>query len=813
MLDSVNKGGTVSGTVDELLSQLTLEEKCRMLSGEDEWLIPGCERLGIPGWRVSDGPVGVRGRDAFGSGLVFPGPSAMAATWDIELVEAIGAALGVECIDKDVDLLLAPTVNLHRSPRGGRHFEMFSEDPELSARLAVAYVKGVQSVGVGACIKHFIGNEQEHERLTIDTIIDERTLRETYLRPFEAAVNEADVKSVMGAYNFVNGHHACAQPDLLDDILKGEWHFEGVVVSDWGAIKETVAPARHGLDVEMPGPGRWWGSGKLLETVEGGAVVAELVDDKVRRILRFLEWRGRLPGETTTAGERHVDRPEHRELARRVAAEAMVLIRNDGLLPLDPSGSVALIGHGAAATALQGGGSANLQPTHSSTILAAFTDRWTGDVVQAGGVDVSRSAPSIPKAWIGPEGITAELYDGFGFDGEPIDVQVVPRVHSYWFGDSFPEGIDELSVRLSFAMTPDVSGPHRLVGAGFGWTRLLVDGAVLTDNEVDPFPAGLGLTGSAGTLDLVEGRTYQLVLEQHPKPDERPVALTDVQIAVPAIDPEARLRAAEAAAAAADVAVVVVGSNSEWESEGMDRADLVLPAGQDELVRRVVAANPRTVVVLNCGAPVLLPWIDDVAALLLAWYPGQEGGDAVLDVLTGAADPAGRMPTTWPTAEADAPSYRYYPGEGGTVTYGEGNLIGHRWYDAHRIAPLVPFGHGGSYAEFEWGSPVVSGEGAALTVEVPVSNRSDRPGTEVVQVYVAAHEPAVERPPKVLGGFAKLRLAGGATGTASVRIRSRAFARWDVDAAEWVVDPGRYDLIVAASAVDERSRIAHRING
>jgi beta-glucosidase len=791
------------------LGELTLSEKCAMVVGDDEWFVPGCERLGIPGWRTSDGPIGVRGRDPSGSGLALPGPSAMASTWDVDLVAELGEALGVECGDKDVDLLLAPTVNLHRSPRSGRHFEMFSEDPELSARMAVAYVRGVQSQGVGACIKHFVGNEQEHERQTIDTRIDEVTLREAYLRPFDAAIVEADVRSVMGAYNFVNGQHACAQRELLLDLLKGEWGFDGLVVSDWGAIKETVAPAANGLDVEMPGPGRWWGAGQLEAAVRAGDVLEADLDDKVRRILRFLGWRGRLPGATTTARERAVDRPEHRRLARRAAADSMVLLRNDGLLPLAPTATVALIGPGVAATALFGGGSAKLEPRHTSTVLDAFTDRWQGEARHAVGAHLERSAATVPKAWVA-DGVTAELFEGVGVEGEPFEVQDHGGPLQYWYGDNFPAGVDLLSVRLRFTITPDVAGPHRFVGAGFGPTRLYVDGALVADNQAGGFPAGLGLTGGDGVVDLQREGRHEVVLEQLAVPGERPVALTDVQVEVPVVDREGLLAEAERAAAAADVAVVVVGSNAEWESEGMDRASLELPAGQDELVERVLAANPRTVVVLNCGAPMLLPWLDRVPAALLAWYPGQEGGDAIVDVLSGEAEPGGRMPTTWPRAEADTPSFAHYPGADGVVEYAEGLLLGHRWYDAQGIVPAIPFGSGGSYTTFEWDEPTVAGSGVDATVEVPVRNVGRRSGSDVVQVYVAERRPGAGRPPKVLAGFAKVQVEAGATAVARVTLAARSFARWEPDEG-WRVEAGPRELVVAASSVDERFRITHEI--
>ena len=416
-------------TIEELVRQLTLDEKCAMVHGADAWFIQGCERLGIPGWRVSDGPVGVRGR-GMGSGLVLPGPSAMAASWDVGLVAELGTALGEESIDRDVDVLLAPTVNLHRSPRGGRHFEAFSEDPELTARMAVAYITGVQSTGTAACVKHLVANDQEHQRFTIDAHVDERTLREVYLRPFEAAVLDADVRTVMAAYNFVNGRHACAHPDVLLGVLKGEWGFDGVVISDWNAMKDTVGPAVNGLDVEMPGPGVHWGDGQLRAAVARGEVSERDVDEKVRRILRLLVWRDRLPGETTTGDERAVDRPEHRKLARRAAAEGMVLVKNEGLLPLLPGRSVALIGPAAASTAILGGGSALLEAHPHTSVLDAFRGRWTGEVSHVPALDLRRSAETLPPDWIGDDGIEVEQFDGRSLTGEPFASQRKKRPYN-----------------------------------------------------------------------------------------------------------------------------------------------------------------------------------------------------------------------------------------------------------------------------------------------------------------------------------------------------------------------------------------------
>ncbi len=802
----------MSDRVDELVAQLTLDEKCDMVVGKTAWVVAGCERLGIPEWTVSDGPVGVRGRGR-GPGLVVPGPSALAATWNVDLVGAIGTALGVEANDRRVQLLLAPTVNIHRVPTGGRHFECYSEDPELTARVAVAYIDGVQSQGVGACIKHFVANDQEYERHEIDIRVDERALREIYLPPFEAAVRRAGVRSVMGAYNYVNGAHACAHTELLTDVLKGEWGFDGFVVSDWGAVKDTVDAGNGGLDLEMPSPGRYWGNGLLAEAVRSGAVAESAVDDKVRRLLGFLEWCGKLD-EETDHHEEHVDRPEARALARRAGAESAVLIHDRvGLLPLTAAGhtSVALIGPGVADTAMLGGGSASLEPHRTTTVLDALRARL-GDteLVHAPGVVLTRAAAPVPPGWLPPEGATVELFDGETCTGEPVEVLTGRRLLNVWFAESFPQDVESLSVRLSVTLTPDVSGRHRVNAIGFGHAVLSIDGEVVADNHRNGFEAGLGRHAGDGYHTFEAGRRYDVVLEHTPVRAGQFIVITDLAAELDDRDAPALLADAEQAAAAADLAVVVVGSSAEWESEGGDRRSMVLPAGQDELVERVVAANPNTVVVLNCGAPMELPWLDAVGACLLAWYPGQEAGETIADVLSGQAEPSGRMPTTWPRTFADTPVADSYPGTDLTMSYDEGVFVGYRWYDREGTEPLIPFGHGGSYTTFEWGDEVVwatTGDAGPMNVGVDVTNTGDRPGADVVQVYVAPVDPRVERPLKELAGFAKVELEPGDTERVWVSLRDRAFARWDVEGHDWVVDAGEYDVVVAHSATREHIRV------
>lgn len=796
--------------IDALVGDMTLAEKCMMLTGSGPWIVPGCERLSIPDWRTSDGPIGVRGMQ-IGTGLVLPGESALAATWDPATVAELGAALGVEAIDRHVDVLLGPTVNLHRSPLAGRHFECFSEDPELSAEIASAYIRGVQSTGVAACIKHFVGNDQETERTTIDVRIDDGTLHEVYLRPFEAAVRDAGVRTLMAAYNYVNGHHATAQPDLLVDVLRRQWGFDGVVISDWSAAKETVAPALHGLDLEMPGPGAWWGGGRLREAVESGDVPAALIDEKVRHILGLLAWRGRLHGDSVTADEVMVERDGDRALVRRAAASGMVLIKNDGTLPLSGESSVALVGPGVEHTALLGGGSASLVPYRSTSVLESLQRRWDGDIAYAIGVDLRRRAPTVPFEWL-PDGVRVDFFANDDCAGEPVASESRLAVHNVFLPDNLPDVGWPISAKVSFTLQPDETGHARMFCAAFGRCRLSVDGEVVADNQVDQFSAGLGLSAGTGDFVLQSGRRYQIELEVRPSPGSTyPLILFDVGIAMlPIGGREAQLADAVAAAAAADVAVVVVGSSDEWEAEGRDRSELRLPADQDELVRSVAAVNSRTIVVLNCGAPMEMPWIDDVEAVLLAWYPGQEGGEAIVDVLLGDVSPGGRMPTTWPRRLEDTPSFDHYPGENGTVTYGEGLLVGHRWYDLHDIEPLVPFGHGLTYTTFGWGTPTISAGPDSITVAVDVTNTGDRHACEVVQVYVEPPERGGDRPVRTLGGFAKVSVAPGATETALVVLPLRRLARWS--GSEWVVDAGEYALVVAASAVDLRSKVAHIVD-
>ena len=795
-------------TPEDLLAELTLAEKCDLLVGKDMWTINGCERLGIPEWTTSDGPIGVRGRERT-PGLVAPGPSALASTWDLELVERIGSALGVESKDRNVDLLLGPTTNLHRSPRGGRHFESYSEDPFLSSRLGVAYINGVQANGVGACIKHFVANDQETERFTINVEVGERALREVYLPPFEAAVKEADVKAVMGAYNDVNGSPSCSHPELLNDILRDEWGFNGIVISDWYALKDLLDSARGQLDIEMPGPGRFWGGQQLARAVASGDVDERTIDEKVLRVLSFLRWASRLDTESNHA-ESSNELDQHRRLVYQAAAGSTVLVRNrESLLPLARDRSVALIGPGVANTAIQGGGSAELEPYRSSNLLDALSSRLRSRLVgHARGADIKRLPRRINAEWlVDDNAVRVDVFDSKGFEGPIVLQDVGTRTSNVYLPESLPDGVSALSIRQTIKLQPGKAGSYALAGIGVGHVVVRLDGETVSDSDDHDFILGLFMKVAPAVVELSADQEHTIEIDVISDNDPAVWGIVDFRMAPVADTRERDLQAAEALARSADTAVVVVGSTMEWESEGADRTDLDLPGGQDDLVRRVIAANPNTVVVLNCGAPMTMPWLDDAAAVLIGWYPGQEGADAIADVLVGLAEPGGRMPTTWAKTESDTPAYGNFPGENGVVRYDEGLFVGYRHYDRQGVDPLIPFGHGGSYATFAWGSPDVNGAGTDWTVDVKVQNTGDRFGSDVVQVYVGRTDGNDDHPDKWLAGFAKLAVDAGAEAVASIQLGQRSFAYWNVDSQDWRVDPGIYRISVGASAVDIRSTV------
>lgn len=805
-------GDVDEGRIEALLAELTLEEKASLAAGSGLWYSTPVERIGLPAFKMSDGPNGVRG-DSRSSGVTstcFPVGTALAASWDTGLIGEVGTALAREARAKDVDVLLGPTINLHRSPLAGRNFECYSEDAFLTSELAIAYTRAVQAGGVAVCLKHFVCNDSEYHRHSISSVVDARTLHETYLRPFERAVREAGAWSVMSAYNRLNGVYCSGDRWLLDTVLRQRWGFDGVVISDWGGTYDTVGPALAGLDLEMPGPAQRMGP-KLLDAVAGGAVPEAVLDAKARNQIRLMQRTGRLDAPAHVP-ERSEDPPEHRALARRAAAAGMVLLKNDGdLLPLADVRSIALIGPNAVHPQIQGGGSSGVSPhevvTPEAGLRAALPE---AELQLAEGCLAHRHLPLIDPGLLRVEagsdrpGLRAEFFAGFEGAGEPVRTTHPRRTELMFFGRFADAVPDDFSLRASAVFTPRVDGEHAFSLMSAGTSRLWIDDELVVDNRTHWTRGtsyfGNGSTERIATVTLEAGRAVRLRVEF-----SRELAPRLAGLRIGMLEPSTRDLGAEAEAAArsADLAVVLVGLNPEWETEGVDRVDMGLPAAQDALVARVVAANPRTVVVLNAGSIIDTgAWRDSVPAILQAWYPGQAFGAALADVLTGAVEPGGRLPTTIPLRYADHPAFLNYPGEAGEVRYGEGPFIGYRGYQMRSLPVAFPFGHGLGYTRFSAEGAAVSAAADGVVVRVTVSNRGARAGSTVVQVYVGGPGERVRRAPLELCAFRRLTLEPGGRVDLEIPVAAARLACFDPAVDAFVVEPGVHRFEVGFSSED-----------
>jgi beta-glucosidase len=796
---------TMEEKINTIIEQLTLAEKVSLLAGADVWRTVPVERLGIPVMKVSDGPNGARGVDdnTGPTSVCFPVGVALGATWNPALVAQVGQALADEVKAKGAHVLLAPTVNIHRSPIAGRNFECYAEDPYLSGTLASAYIQGLQSQGVGACIKHFVCNDSEFERFSMSSEVTERPLREIYLEPFRIALETAKPWTIMSSYNRINGVWASENSRLLRDILKGEWGFDGLVISDWyGSYSENVAAG--GLDLEMPGPARWHDD-RVRQAVENGELDEALVDDKVRRLLRTM-FRVGLFEQPELQPEQSINRPEHRQLVRAAAGEAIVLLKNEGsLLPLDPAKPqrIAVIGENAMMAQIMGGGSSGVNPHYAISPLTGIRQK-VGEQVQIEytlGCPIHRQLPQIPSDWLcaeanGRPGLTLAYFGNRNLEGDPIYTAVIQKTDLTWFGERHPYmNPADFSVRLSGQLVVPQSGAYTFTLVSTGPSRFLLDGAVQLQCQTTEAEA------TAVTLNLTANQPYDVVIEYSADPDSKGKTLRLGCLPPQDDDP---IATAVALAAQSDVAIIVAGLTKEWESEGFDRPDMELVGAQNELIARVAAANPNTIVVLNVGSPVTMPWLDSVTAVLQLWYPGQEGGNAVADVLFGDVNPSGHLPTTFPRRLADNPAYLNYPGENGKVQYGEGLFVGYRYYDKKEIAPLFPFGHGLSYTTFAYANLNITVNGTAVQVQVDVTNTGERAGQEVVQVYVRDEAARLVRPLKELKAFAKIALQPGETQTVSLPLNRQSLAFYDPAVGNWVTEAGTFTVLVGRSAQDIR---------
>jgi beta-glucosidase len=807
--------------IEALISQMTLEEKISLLAGADLWHTVPLERLGIPVMKMTDGPFGARGVDNPSSptSACFPCGTALGATWNPELVERVGKALAEETKSKGAHILLGPTVNIHRSPLAGRNFESFSEDPYLSGRMAVAYITGLQHEGVGACIKHFVCNDSEFERQSISSEVDERALREIYLRPFQMAVREAKPWAVMSAYNRINGAYASENPYLLLDILKGEWSFDGIVISDWfGTYGPNVA--RGGLDLEMPGPARWMGQ-KALDAVQRDEVSEEVINDKVRRLLRTLIKAGVFK-RPELCPEQAIDLPEHRRLARQAAAEAIVLLKNSkSILPLelDKVKSIAVIGESAKWASVMGGGSVRVSPHYVVSPLEAIQNR-VSQSVQVGyaiGCTTHKNPPLFDKTWLnrtnGGRGLTVEYFANGDLAGKPVFTETTDKMELIWFGDN--QLLDEpnnFSARLTGTFTVPENEVYVFHLASVGKSRLFIDGKRVID-QWDGVPVWESKTQNA-KVELAKGQSYQLRVEYACEPGPR---WRHLRIGCMREIPADSIAQAVVLAAKSDAAIIFAGLTPEWEGEGADRSDMKLPGEQTRLIEQVAAANPNTIVVLNAGAPLSMNWLDQVAAVLQAWYLGQETGNAVVDVLFGEVNPSGRLPMTFPKRLQDNPAYINYPGESGKVHYGEGLYVGYRYYDKKDIAPLFPFGYGLSYTTFAYRNLEMSAteyaKGDVIRMSVEVENTGKCRGQEIVQVYVRDLKSHIMRPEKELKAFSKITLEPGQVRQVTLVLDEEALSYYDPGLKRWVVEAGEFEVLVGSSSRDIRLTTSFNFKG
>ncbi len=800
----VGSKAPIATRVAELLRAMTLDEKIAMVHGERGsgyvGYIPAIARLCIPALKLEDGPAGVA--DGMKGVTQLPAPVALAASWDTALARTYGAVVGSEEWGKGANVNLGPTVNIVRDPRWGRAFEAYGEDPYLSGRMAVGYIRGVQSQGVLAQVKHWVAYNQETFRNTPadDVVVDRRTLHELYMPQFQAAVGEGGASSVMCAYSTVNGTYACEDPFTQDSVLKGRWGFGGFITSDWGATHSTVASANNGLDMEMPGS-KYFGSA-LKAAVRQRQVPTSRLDDMVGRILSEMFRFGLFDRHQTGDSSVVVTNELHAAAARDVSEQGTVLLKNtDGLLPLsvDRVHSIAVIGPGGGSDAMSGGGgSAAVVAPYVVTPLEAIRERAGAGIAvrYAQGVLPNGPLPAVPARVLTPasgsgSGLSAAFYDNMKLSGSPVATRVDSAVAFEWHHRAPEHGVgaEHWSARWTGTLLPPVSGEYTLGLTSDDGSRLLVGGVRVIDNWRDQGP-----TTKTAKVKLTAGRPVRIEIDYYQDGGGSSLRFGWVTPEGPSLK--------ERAVALADSSDVAVVFADKFEAEGADLADIDLSAKQNELIRAVAAANPRTIVVLNTGSAVTMPWLDEVAGVLEAWYPGQEDGNALAALLFGDVDPSGKLPVTFPKSLADVPvaSAARWPGEDGRVRYGERLEVGYRWYQARGREPLFPFGFGLSYTTFRLGGLHVSrDDNGAVTVEAELTNTGARAGSDVVQVYVGYPLWSGE-PPAQLRAFRKVRLGPGKSGNVIFTLDARDFARWDTTAPGWVVDGGTYEVRVGDSS-------------
>ena len=821
----------VEKRIDGLLKQMTLAEKVAMLHGNSKFNSAGVKRLGIPDVAMSDGPHGVRRETAADSWApagweddyvtYLPPGCALAATWNPKMGLLFGETLGAEARHRNKDIILGPGVNIVRTPLCGRNFEYMGEDPYQVGRMAAEVVKGIQDNDVAACVKHYALNNQEWNRGWVNAITDERALREIYLPAFEATV-KAGAYTFMSAYNRFRGQFCGENKYLLHDILKGEWGFDGLVVSDWGGTHSTRDAAVNGLDIEMGTSDNYatfYFANPLSEAVERGEIPVSVVDDKVRRILRMMIRMHKLDPVLRKAGSRNT--AEHQQAVRDIASEAVVLLKNNGVLPLDINKTLklAVIGENANMKHADQGGSSAIRALYEITPLEGLKRRG-GDMVKITYVEGYRDGDdsvmldSIKDTCIqsfdpksGVRSWKGEYFNGKDLQGQPVMVRYDKGVDFNWQGDSPGSGlpVDGFSARWTADIRPTANGSYRVGLISDDGSRLKINGKTVLDHWGDH-----GAEQKDTKVELAAGQTYRFEVEYYDAGGDAVVKLGWIAPDSQRSDPKVEFAEAIKAAKEADAVVIFGGLNHRYDAEGVDRRDMRLHGRQNELIEAVAAANPRTAVFLIGGSAVEMPWIDKVPCVLQAWYGGMEGGSAIADIVFGDVNPSGKLPITFPKRLEDVPAHAIGQYNDQDCEYKESLLVGYRYYDTKRVEPLFPFGHGLSYTKFAYTNLTIDPK--TLEVKVDIKNVGRCKGKEVAQLYVRDIDSTVARPFKELKGFEKVELAPGETKRITFKLNERSLAFYDATARRWMAEAGEFEIYVGSSSRDLRvkGRLAYK---
>ena len=792
----------VEKRVEALVSKMTLDEKITLIGGVNDFYTRPIPRLGIPSLRMSDGPTGVHD---YGPTTAYPAGILLAASWDADLAKRVGVSMGLDARARGVNFILAPGMNIYRSPLNGRNFEYFGEDPYLASRMAVGVIEGIQSQAVIATAKHFIANNYEYGRMDHSSDMDERTMREIYLPAFEASVKEAKVGALMDAYNRVNGAFMTQNGLLNTTITKQEWGFNGVMMSDWGATHDGIAAANNGLDLEMPNAA-YMNAATLLPAIKSGLVKEAAIDDKVRRILRKTIEFGFFDRDQTDSSI-PLYSLDGRDLALEEAREGMVLLKNENhLLPLDRKKikTIAVLGPNAYPAVVGGGGSSQTKPFNAVSFLEGISEVAGKDVrvlylAESAPLDTIVSHTEFVLTPGGAAGLKGEYFDNEEFKGEPALVRTDPRIDFHWGEGSYRDGgpIDHFAIRWTGYFAPQAENDYRFYTSADDGVRLYINDELVIDDWHRH-----GETLNTYSRHLEAGENYKIRLEYFENVGTATVRF-GISPATLTLGDESKKLAAKA-----DAVILCVGFDPNSESEGGDRT-FRLPGGQDALIQQVAGVNKNVVVVLNAGGGVdMSKWLEQVPAILHAWYPGQEGGTALAQILFGDFSPSGKLPATFERRAEDNPTFHsYYPQKGDKrVEYTEGVFVGYRGYEKSGVKPLYPFGFGLSYTSFAYSdlriAPAAKGSGALLDVTFNVKNAGSSKGAEIAQIYVGDSHAPVPRPAKELKGFARVNLRAGETRQVTVTLDRRAFSYYDVKKHDWNAEPGEFAILVGSSSAE-----------